>query len=112
MKKIDLNDVLNQKSNNPVAGIALPIRKIIYTILKKMLHLFGYSVPILYKHYSDLCYTDGVSFLDFGIDPDFKNCVDGLILVDVSKIKDEKKTEIPKTKDNRRIVSYRLVSKF
>lgn len=62
-----------------------------FKILKKMLHLFGYSVPILYKHYSDLCSDNGVSFLDFGIDPDFKNCVDGLILIDVDKIKEEKR---------------------
>ena len=62
-----------------------------FKILKKMLHLFGYSVPILYKHYSDLCFDNGVSFLDFSVDPDFKNCIDGLILIDVSKIKEEKK---------------------
>lgn len=75
-----------------------------YKILKKMLHLQGYSVPILYKHYSDLCTEDGVTFLDFGLDPDFKNCVDGLILVDVTKIKEEKKERYLRTKTNNKMV--------
>jgi len=44
-----------------------------YKILKSILHPVGYSVPILYKHYSELCYDNGVQFLDFGIDPDFEN---------------------------------------
>ncbi len=61
-----------------------------YAKLKNILKTLGYSVPILYKHYSELCEKGGVSFLDFGYDPDFNNCVDGLILVDVKKIKQEK----------------------
>lgn len=60
-------------------------------ILKKILALHGFSIPVLYKHYSDLCYEGGVCFLDFGIDPDFNNCIDGLILVDISKIREDKK---------------------
>ncbi len=61
-----------------------------YRKLKEYLKTLGNSVPILYKHYTELCEKDGVSFLDFGYDPDFNNCVDGLILVDVKKIKREK----------------------
>lgn len=59
--------------------------------LKKILHQYGYSIPVLYKHYVELCDEGGVSFLDFGIDPDFNNCIDGLILLDVTKIKEEKR---------------------
>ena len=62
-----------------------------YRILKTMLKPYGYTVPILYKHYSELCYEGGVKFLDFAVDESFENCVDGLILVDVSLIKDEKR---------------------
>lgn len=62
-----------------------------YKILKKMLKPYGFTIPILYKHYSDLCEPGGVRFLDFGTDPDFENCVDGLILVEVDLIKEEKK---------------------
>lgn len=79
-----------------------------FKILKKMLYLFGYSVPVLYKHYSELCYDKGVSFLDFGIDPDFKNCVDGLLLVDISKIKDEKKQRYLKPKIQGELVTEGL----
>lgn len=62
-----------------------------YKILKNMIKPAGYTVPVLYKHYSDLCESGGVKFLDFGIDPDFENCIDGLILVDVNMIRKEKK---------------------
>ncbi|MFH1197895.1 MAG: lysophospholipid acyltransferase family protein [bacterium] len=62
-----------------------------YKILKSMLRPTGFSVPILYKHYSELCLDGGVKFLDFGTDPEFENCIDGLILVSVDLIKEEKK---------------------
>jgi putative hemolysin len=67
-----------------------------YKILKSMIKPAGYSVPILYKHYSDLCEEGGVKFLDFGVDPDFENCIDGLILVDVNLIRDEKRQKFMK----------------
>ena len=33
----------------------------------------------------------GVQFMDFGIDPDFNHCIDGLVWVDVSRIKPHKR---------------------
>ena len=62
-----------------------------YKTLKHMLKPLGYAVPVLYKHYADLCKNGGVKYLDFGTDPDFENCIDGLILVDVNLIKEEKR---------------------
>lgn len=62
-----------------------------FRILKKQLMQFDLSVPTLYKQYGELCEGDGVKFLDFGVDPDFENCIDGFILVDVEKIKESKK---------------------
>ena len=62
-----------------------------YRTLKKMLRQMGYSIPVLFKHYSDLCEDDGVKFLGFNNDPDFSDCTDGLILVSVDKIKEEKR---------------------
>lgn len=62
-----------------------------YRILKMMLKPFGFSVPVLLKHYSELCEHEGVQFSDFGIDQSFENCVDGFILVYVDKIKFEKR---------------------
>jgi putative hemolysin len=60
-------------------------------ILKKKLKFWGFSIPMLYKQYSELCEPGGVKFLDFGVDPNFNNCVDGLILVEIDKIKFSKK---------------------
>ena len=68
-----------------------------YKILKNMLKPYGYSIPILYKHYSELCYEGGVKFLDFSIDKSFEDCIDGLILVDVELIKEEKKNRYIKS---------------
>jgi len=59
--------------------------------LKHALRQFNVSIPPLLKHYTNLCHDGGVMFLDFGVDPDFANCIDGLILVDLSKMKQEKK---------------------
>jgi putative hemolysin len=59
--------------------------------LKTMLGNLGTAVPPLYKQYTELCEPGGVSFLDFNIDPEFNNCVDGLVIVDVDKIKEQKR---------------------
>ncbi|SFN06248.1 Putative hemolysin [Izhakiella capsodis] len=55
--------------------------------LKSLLNNLGCSIPPLYKQYSELCEQGGVQFIDFGSDPDFNNCIDGLVLVDVSQLK-------------------------
>lgn len=57
------------------------------TRLKSMLSNMGFAIPTLYKQYSEVCEPGGVQFIDFGIDPDFNNCIDGLVLVDVSQLK-------------------------
>lgn len=59
--------------------------------LKETLKQYGCAIPTLYKQYADLCEPGGVRFLSFGVDPDFGNCVDGFILVSVSKITAEKR---------------------
>ena len=55
--------------------------------LKSMLGSMNCGIPVLYKQYSELCEPGGVQFIDFGVDPDFGNCIDGLVLVDVSLLK-------------------------
>lgn len=62
-----------------------------FKILKKMLKQKGYTVPTLFKQYSELTYEGGATFSDFSRDPDFQNCIDGFIVVDVALIKDEKR---------------------
>lgn len=59
--------------------------------LKNELQLGGYAIPTLYKQYCDLCDEDGVQFMDFGIDKEFDDCVDGFIVVDVQKLKASKR---------------------
>lgn len=57
------------------------------TRLKSLLGNLGCGIPPLYKQYSELCEPGGVQFIDFGSDPDFNHCVDGLVLVDLSRLK-------------------------
>ncbi len=54
--------------------------------LKSLLGNLGCAIP-LYKQYSEVCEPGGVQFIDFGSDPDFNNCVDGLVLVDLTYLK-------------------------
>ncbi len=60
-------------------------------VLKNELQSMGFAIPTLYKQYSDLCSEGGVEFMDFGIDRDFDNCVDGFLVVDLNKLKPQKR---------------------
>jgi hypothetical protein len=62
-----------------------------FTALKAELGALDLSVPTLYKQYSELCEEGGVQFVDFNVDPDFSDCVDGLVLVDLSRLKEAKR---------------------
>lgn len=57
------------------------------TRLKSLLGNLGCGIPPLYKQYSELCEPGGVQFMDFGSDPDFNDCVDGLVMVDLTRLK-------------------------
>ncbi|WP_345972690.1 lysophospholipid acyltransferase family protein [Sulfurimonas diazotrophicus] len=59
--------------------------------LKEYLRAFNVTVPTLYKQYAELCDEGGITFMDFGIDAEFNNCIDSYILVDVTKIKESKR---------------------
>ncbi|WP_024607283.1 lysophospholipid acyltransferase family protein [Pseudoalteromonas sp. TAB23] len=58
--------------------------------LKHVLANMGAQVPTLFKQYTELCKPGGVQFLSFSIDPDFNNCIDGLVLVDLENVKENK----------------------
>lgn len=58
--------------------------------LKHVLANMGAQVPTLFKQYTELCEPGGVQFLSFSVDPDFNNCIDGLVLVDLEKVKESK----------------------
>lgn len=61
-----------------------------FKVLRANLDALGAKVPVLYKQYTELCEPGGARFLAFGVDPDFANCVDGLIEVDLHRIKPKK----------------------
>jgi hypothetical protein len=48
-------------------------------------------MPVLYRQYVDLVEPAGVQFLDFGEDPDFSGCVDGLVMLDLANLKPAKR---------------------
>lgn len=62
-----------------------------FTQLKYLLANMGLSVPTLYKQYTEIAEPGGACFLDFGVDPDFADCVDGLVLVDAHKLTEKKR---------------------
>ncbi len=70
-----------------------------FSRLRQQLEFLGVTVPTLYKQYSELCEPGGVSFLDFGIDPDFNYCIDGLVLVDTKQVKLRKRERYIGTAD-------------
>jgi putative hemolysin len=59
--------------------------------LKHQLDALGVSLPVLYRQYVDLMEPAGVQFLDFGEDPDFSGCVDGLVMLDLVNLKASKR---------------------
>ena len=65
--------------------------------LKHLLANMGVNVPTLYKQYGELAKEGGVAFLDFNVDPDFADCIDGLIVVDVTQLKNKKQKRYLRT---------------
>lgn len=62
-----------------------------FAVLKSNLSRFGARVPTLYKQYTELCEPGGARFLAFGVDHDFQDAVDGLILVDLTRLTPRKR---------------------
>ncbi|MGH1471191.1 MAG: lysophospholipid acyltransferase family protein [Cellvibrionaceae bacterium] len=62
-----------------------------FKALKSILKGLNYTVPTLYKQYTELCQPGGCQFLAFNVDKYFADCVDGLVLVDLEKVKPEKR---------------------
>lgn len=59
-------------------------------LMRSRLDALGARIPTLYKQYVDLCEPGGASFLAFGVDPAFNDSIDGLIHVDLTRIKPKK----------------------
>jgi hypothetical protein len=61
-----------------------------FKLLKSTIGTMGFTIPTLYKQYSELCEEGGVRFAGFNIDPDFNYCIDGLVIVDIDQLKPAK----------------------
>ena len=62
-----------------------------FKTLKKALSSIESNVPTLYKQYADICEDGGIKFCAYNIDPDFSNCVDSFIIVEIDKMKESQK---------------------
>jgi putative hemolysin len=69
-------------------------------VLKERLTSLGAQLPVLYRQYADLCEPAGVRFLDFGIDPAFGGCVDGLVRLDLHQLRPNKRARYVDTSRN------------
>ncbi len=68
-------------------------RKTAFKALLKSIKSAGMKLPVLYKQYTELCEPGGVGFINFARDPHFNNCVDGLIWLELDKMKTAKKAK-------------------
>ena len=62
-----------------------------FAVLKDNLDALGAKVPMLYRQYTELCEPGGARFLAFGVDPDFSDSIDGLIEIDLHRIRSRKR---------------------
>jgi putative hemolysin len=62
-----------------------------FRVLRANLDALGAMLPMLYKQYTELCEPGGARFLAFGVDPAFSGSVDGLIEVDMHRLRPKKR---------------------
>jgi hypothetical protein len=58
---------------------------------KHLLANMGLSVPRLYKQYTQTYEAGGVHFVDFNVDADFGDCIDGLVVAELPLLKAKKR---------------------
>ncbi|MBL1319893.1 MAG: lysophospholipid acyltransferase family protein [Methylophaga sp.] len=83
-----IDNEIQQQVNQLISGLDYEQD---YKIMKSQLAYMNVVVPVLYKQYSDLCEAGGVRFIDFNIDENFNQCIDGLVLVDLRQLKATKR---------------------
>lgn len=62
-----------------------------FSVLRSQLDFIGVRVPTLYKQYTDAFEKSGLRFCAFNVDATFKNCIDGLIIGDLTKLTAKKR---------------------
>jgi putative hemolysin len=70
-----------------------------FRAMRRRLSENGLSVPPLYKHYMEAAYPDGVQVAAFNVDADFGDCVDGFVMVDLTRLKPQKQKRYLGTED-------------
>lgn len=67
-----------------------------FQLIQKSFSEQNQKIPVLFKQYTSLFESNGVKVIDFSIDPDFGNCIDGLFIADINRLKPEKKARYVK----------------
>ncbi len=62
-----------------------------FALLQQTFQTEGEKVPVLFKQYAALFEEGGFQLLAFSVDPDFSDCIDGLFLADLSRLKPAKR---------------------
>ncbi len=62
-----------------------------FASLQRLFSDAGEKVPVLFKQYAALFEEGGFQLLAFSVDPDFSDCIDGLFLADLHKLKPAKR---------------------
>ena len=78
-------------------------------LLKHRIAAWDAQVPILFRRYVELCEPSGLRFLAFGEDPQFANCVDGLMCLDISALRATKRERYLCAKPNSLSDASRIV---
>ena len=73
-----------------------------FRVLKGNLDGLGATLPMLYKQYIELCEPGGARFLAFGVDPAFSNSIDGLVELDLQRIRPKKRARYLEAPTRRR----------
>lgn len=66
-------------------------------VLKELLAHMNVKIPTLLKQYGEVSVAGGSSYLAFNRDPDFNDCIDGLVMVDITKLRPKKRKRYFKT---------------
>lgn len=68
-----------------------------FSLLQEIFQQHNQKVPVLYKQYAALYEDDGYKLLSFSVDSEFGNCLDGLFIGDIEKMKAAKRARYIKS---------------
>lgn len=62
-----------------------------FDFMQECFHTLGHKLPILFKQYAAIYEEGGFQSIVFSVDPDFGDCLDGLCMGDLTKLKPSRK---------------------